>query len=151
MMNSYKLIEDYKSEPVNKHLYKIDGIWVWPMQNNQIFNLFESLFGNNKIERIIEIGTAYGGLPILLRVMGFTGDLITYNIHNELSNDIESLFKKFSIEQKICDAFESQDLINSITSDGTTLLICDGGDKPKEVNFFSKHLKINDIIFEFDE
>lgn len=150
MMNSYKRIDDYRTEPVNKHFYKIDDVWVWPMQNNQIFSLFESLFKTNNIERIIEIGTAYGGLPILLRVIGFDGELITYNIHDELSEEVSNLFKKFSIEQRIEDVFSCEKVIDLIQSDGTTLLICDGGNKPEEVNSFSKYLKINDLIITHD-
>lgn len=149
-MNSYKLIEDYRTEPVNKHFYKIHGVWVWPMQNNIVLSLFETIFKNNNIKRIIEIGTAYGGLPVILRAIGFEGDIITYNIHDELSEEVSDLFEKLSIKQEIKDVFTCENIIDLINSDGETLLICDGGNKPKEVNVFSEHLKVNDIIMTHD-
>ena len=144
------LIEEYRAEEGNKHFYKIDDVWVWPMQNNQIFPLFEKLFKDNNFERIIEIGTAYGGLPILLRTMGFKGDMITYNIQDELKNDVENLFNKFIIIRVICDVFANEEIGGIISGKGGTLIICDGGDKPREVNTFSKYLKSGDVIITHD-
>lgn len=145
------IIEEYRAEEGNKHLYKIDDVWVWPMQNNQIFPLFEKLFKDNKFERIVEIGTAYGGLPILLRTMGFEGDILTYNIHDELKDDVASLFNKFVIYRMIQDVFtHEKELGDMISAKGGTLVICDGGDKPREVNNFSKYLKSGDVIITHD-
>lgn len=149
-MNFPKLIEDYRLE-VDKHYYKVNGIWIWPLQNTFIFPLFKTLFEQYNIIRIIEIGTAFGGLPILLRTMGFSGDIITFNNHDELTEDIRGLFNQFNITQQILDVFvREKDVSDIIRKDGQTLLICDGGNKAKEFNTFAPHLKQNDIIMAHD-
>jgi hypothetical protein len=49
------------------------------------------------------------------------------------------------------DAFEDLDRIfDYIQSDGQTLVLCDGGNKPAEFNLFSRILKTDDIIMAHD-
>jgi hypothetical protein len=144
------MIEDYRQEG-NKHFFLVDGVWVWPMQNQHAIEVMSLLLSAFGCARYVEIGTAYGGFPIIVRENGFTGVITTYNIKNELNADVEHLFVTHNISHIIRDVFTVVDEIGSlIKSDGRTLLMCDGGDKAMEFNLFANYLKQGDVIVAHD-
>lgn len=153
-----------------------DGILT--MQNRNIFAAYPALFLKEKFARIIEIGTAFGGFAVWFRKyigmeMGlFDGPIITYDISNGPAGHDEYMVKQFSyagyqstdfsindylknldIDFKIKDCFEKEtfkEITDLIQEPGKTLIVCDGGNKAKEVQEFSPYLKKGDIIIGHD-
>lgn len=98
---------------------------------------------------IVEIGTYNGGLTSWLKDhMNPNGKLISYDIDGVINTT-----NRTDIDFRVDDCFAEgafADIINLIQSEGRTLVVCDGGDKPKEFNTFSKYLKQGDVIIAHD-
>ncbi|CAB4215379.1 hypothetical protein UFOVP1475_11 [uncultured Caudovirales phage] len=98
---------------------------------------------------IIEIGTYNGGLTSwLFDNLKEGGKLISYDIDGTINHT-----GRTDIDFRVDDCFADQpfkDIIELIQSEGRTLVLCDGGDKPKEFNQFSKYLKPGDVIMAHD-
>jgi len=135
-------------------------------QHHKIGGPFSKLIGAIKPTTVIEIGTAAGGLTLMLRdLLNEHGlnetTLITYDVIEPggLINKVKS--DGLTIDVRVEDIFSGDDLKNEeyvrnlIQSEGTTLVICDGGNKVKEFNILSNYLKKGDIImahdYSFDE
>lgn len=98
---------------------------------------------------VIEIGTYNGGLTCWLKDnMNQSGKLISYDIDGTINlanrNDIHFIVGDCFAEENY------KDIVELIQSEGRSLVICDGGDKPKEFNQFSKYLKSGDVIMAHD-
>jgi hypothetical protein len=98
---------------------------------------------------IIEIGTYNGGLTSwLFDNLKEDGKLISYDIDGTINHT-----GRTDIDFRVDDCFADQpfkDIIELIQSEGRTLVVCDGGNKAKEFNIFSKYLKPNDVIIAHD-
>lgn len=98
---------------------------------------------------VIEIGTYNGGLTLWLKdTMNPNGKLISFDIDGTINHT-----KRDDIDFRVKDCFEENafnEIIKLIQSEGRTLVVCDGGDKPKEFNIFSKYLKQGDVIIAHD-
>jgi hypothetical protein len=113
-------------------------------------NFFNSIQGTPP-KQIIELGTAQGGLSILLQLYSITNNckFITYDIKNNVFH--KSIFKSLNIDLRVSNIFNSEEEIaNIIKQEGTTVLLCDNGSKVDEFNLFAKYLKTNDFIMAHD-
>lgn len=124
----------------------VDGLAA--AQHPNALNSFNLLYENfSDIKRIIEIGTLNGGLSLFLCQYSSFKDipLITYDIVKkaELNNYCDYRIKN-------CFENNGKEIIDLINLEGRTLLLCDGGNKVNEFNFFSDHLKTGDIIMAHD-
>lgn len=120
-----------------------------PVSCGEHFNIPE-LTGNNKIGRIIEIGSLFGGLTVLFKIfsMCYGCDFIAYDI---CGSPYDEEMDQLNIGLRKTDVFEDEDKLGKeIASEGATILLCDGGNKIKEFNMFSKYLKSGDIILAHD-
>lgn len=143
---------------MEKYMYKKSFLGIGMAQNDYAVSTFDIFidkilneYGKNKIGRIIELGTASGGLSILLHLSGLINkySFITYDIVNNVA--YKDIFNKLSIDFRVKNIFENEDEIaNLIKSDGITILLCDNGNKIKEFNLFSKYLKNDDFIMAHD-
>lgn len=131
-------------------------------QHDDVEQVFEQLFTQTKPVRILEIGTAFGGLTLLLRnlldriSLGET-DIRTYDVEpkNYLAEHIENGVR---IDSRIKDIFnhaysdlvEVEEITSYIQSEGVTIVLCDGGSKKNEFRILSKLLKPGDIIMAHD-
>jgi hypothetical protein len=129
------------------------------MQHKDITLQFEKLILEIKPKRILEIGTSSGGLTLLLRDLldnnGFENtELRTYDI-----NDPQYLYQhNKNIDIRVKNIFnhqydelmEKEEIINFITQDGPTIVLCDGGSKINEFNILSHHIKKGDVIMAHD-
>ena len=129
------------------------------MQHNDITLQFEKLILEIKPKRILEIGTSSGGLTLLLRDLldnnGFENtELRTYDI-----NDPQYLYQhNKNIDIRVKNIFnhqydeliEKEEIIDFITQDGPTIVLCDGGSKINEFNILSHHIKKGDVIMAHD-
>lgn len=106
---------------------------------------------NQKIGRIIEIGCANGGLSILFKLfsMSYGCDFMTYDIFNSTIH--KDIFKSLNVDFRLINCFdENAKIKEEIEKEGITILLCDGGNKVREFEVFSKYLKPNDIILVHD-
>ena len=132
----------YKSYPFYRtHYYK-------NIQVSQVMGIY-FMFDKNflsKFDTIIEIGTYNGGLSSwIFDNKNKDAKFVTYDI--DVTVKSEKLNPK--IDSRLEDCFSEstfKDIINFIKSDGKCLVLCDGGNKPKEFNEFSKYLKSGDHI-----
>jgi hypothetical protein len=123
---------------------------------------FTELFSKTAPARILEIGTFHGGLTLLLRdildEMGLHNTIIdTYDIHDctflsyhiergrRINKHTESLFNN-TYELLV----DPEKVKKYIASEGTTVVLCDGGNKKNEFNLLSEFLKPGDIIMAHD-
>ena len=126
-------------------------------QNHNVYEVFYNFLKDVKPKRILEVGTALGGFTKFLKL-----------VSDELNLDIKILsldiyFNPWYVEMidsgidiRVENVFNSdytevRDYVKEfIKSDGTTLVLCDGGDKVKEFNLISKYIKENDFIMAHD-
>ena len=106
-----------------------------------------------RVARIIELGTGFGGLSVFLQVycLAQGAQFITYD-HSGGARELE-LFKRLQIDLRVRDItheFTLNEIADEIQRDGVTIVACDGGDKPHEVNTFADYLKTGDIIMAHD-
>jgi cephalosporin hydroxylase len=126
-------------------------------QNPNVFKVFYDFLNEKRPSRIIEIGTAMGGFTMFLKItcneLGLDIPIRTYDINGRHTYQemIES-----GIDVRIEDIFSSdyqeinQEVIDFIKDDGTTLVLCDGGNKIAEFNILSKFIKPGDYIMAHD-
>lgn len=120
-----------------------------PIECGGTYNIPE-LAGANKIGRIIEIGSLFGGLSILFNMFAkcYGCDFIGYDI---CGSPYHEEMEKFDINMRKMDVFQDEERLGKeIASEGVTILLCDGGNKIKEFNMFSKYLKSGDVILAHD-
>ena len=129
-------------------------------QNPNVFNEFINFFNNEKIDYVIEIGTSYGGFSLFLHEQSLQHNFnfITYDWSgfkggswNDRRGPLNKMFNNeipFDFRDK--NVFEHKDEIIEILKNNKCLLLCDGGDKPKEFNIFGEHLTKNSYIMAHD-
>jgi hypothetical protein len=80
----------------------------------------------------------------------FKKTFITYDIKNYVDNDLVNSLK---INRRISDVFNAEtenEIKELICQNGVTVIFCDGGNKIREFNLFSKYLKSGDYILAHD-
>lgn len=114
-------------------------------------NFLSKVISENNFETILEIGTNRGGLTLWLNDnKSLNSKIYSFEIFPEVP-----LFKNEDIDGRLVigDVFseECKQLIMSLLEEKKQcLILCDGGDKIKEFNFFAKFLKKNDVIMLHD-
>lgn len=117
--------------------------------------LVERLMCLNKFDSIIELGTLYGGLTLLLglHALRLNARVLTIDIRDEPTGFYQKLKDILPITFLKSDIFsmEAEQLIKEmIANSKKTLLYCDGGNKAKEFNTFAPLIKKGDIIIAHD-
>jgi cephalosporin hydroxylase len=116
-------------------------------------NVFQEFFENESFEYVIEIGTSYGGLSLFLNEQS--------NIHNFkfITYDISDVrIKKVWLDNKIpfdyriedCFSTNTSNFIITLLKENKCLLLCDGGNKVEEFNFFSQFITSGSYIMAHD-
>lgn len=109
------------------------------------------IISENNFETIIEIGSNRGGLTLWLNDnKNVNSKIYTFEIYPEAP-----LFKNSDLDGELIigDVFSehvSSIITNLLKNSQQCLLLCDGGNKNQEFNFFSKFLKQNDVIMLHD-
>lgn len=119
-------------------------------QHVNAFPFFAEFFARNPVDRIIEIGTAGGGLALYFRELNPTVPIDTYDIislpvyaklnANGITTHCKNVFGPVTVAE----------LHASIQAPGRALLFCDGGCKVNEFNTFAPSLKPGDVIMAHD-
>jgi cephalosporin hydroxylase len=137
-----------------------EGITV--QQHPNIFQTMENFLNQSRPTRVLEIGTAAGGFTLFLRhclnKLGLESTKIkTFEIHpasthevfNQFPNNIELLYENL-FNQSYTNLSRPELIQDYIQPPGTTLVICDGGNKVTEFNTISPLLKLGDYIMAHD-
>jgi predicted O-methyltransferase YrrM len=132
------------------------------MQHTSIEEKFTKLITELKPIKVLEIGTSSGGLTLLIRdILDKNGlestRLISYDV-NEPVYLRRYVDEGSKIELKVENVFNNQydnlengqEVIDIITSEGVTLVLCDGGSKKNEFRILSDYLKVGDVIMAHD-
>ena len=110
-------------------------------QSQDIDNVFPLIKG---LKLIIEIGTWKGGFPVFL-AKTFKCPVHTFDIV-EWKGNRRKVFAKYGINYHIADVFESKFMETLCKDSRPKMLLCDGGRKADEFNYFGHSLTAGDII-----
>jgi hypothetical protein len=120
---------------------------IFTQQNKNFYPAFEKLFAQENIVRVIEIGTATGGFIRAVRDLT-NAEIITYDV---IETKHKATLEENNISVNVQSVFEDYDTVEDyISRKGQTLVLCDGGNKIKEFEVFSRILKSGDIIMAHD-
>lgn len=121
-------------------------------QNEYVGDVFRALFRTFKPVKVLEIGTADGGLTILLRDLLDEAGLKATDLWtcDPIVRDRPHLMHPGIMYYGV-DALNSQVLEYYVKfAEGPVLVLCDGGNKPAEFNHYAKFLRSGDIIMAHD-
>lgn len=123
-------------------------------QTPEALLVFNEIFNCENFARVVEIGTFLGGFALYLTICSMVNEMkfFTFDIKRYGSN-VHSQIQKFGGKFLQLDVFSSQGmnkLTSLIGSPGRVLLLCDGGDKKREIETFAKLLKPKDVIMGHD-
>jgi len=107
---------------------------------------------HKNIDNIIEFGTGCGGLTILfgMAMLQRNGNVFTFDTQKPWKT-WHTAIKGFPIYYNQLNIFKYEHQIKQLIQQGKqTLVFCDNGNKPREVNTFAKHLRKNDLIIAHD-
>ncbi len=134
-----------------------DHLFAFMRQNPDAIEVFHDFFSENKFDLVIEIGTDDGGLSMVLKdeCDKIGAKFETYEIKEDAPKRLNSnkQFERRKIDIKVCDIFQEQSIKSvseKIRDSGRVLFLCDGGNKKKEFNLYSKFLKPGDVIMAHD-
>ena len=110
--------------------------------------IFAEMFREVKYKRVIELGTGTGAFTYFLAASSQSTQVFSFDIDTpEHLTKIRSIGVQFIY----ANVFEyEQPIASLIAGSGRTLLLCDGGDKAREVKTFAKYLKVDDVIMAHD-
>jgi cephalosporin hydroxylase len=134
------------------------------LQHQNVINVFRELLLKIKPKRIIEIGTEYGGLTLLLsdliKELDLNETIIrSYDIkvptflisHSDFNDKIEIITKDLFSYNPFSLKLESiTELKEFMCEPGSNIILCDGGNKIGEFNVISDIIGIGDIIMAHD-
>jgi cephalosporin hydroxylase len=129
-------------------------------QHKDVGLVFDKLIKQIKPKQVLEIGTADGGLTLMIRHLlndnGLNGSVIrTYdileqiNLKNKNVDGIE-IITKSPFNHPYSDLEYPDEIREFVQREGTTLVLCDGGFKINEFILISKFLKVDDVIMAHD-
>jgi len=102
--------------------------------------------------RIIEIGTYSGGftIGIAIHARQIGAHVVSFD-RNRPDETLTDLARVLAIEFRRGDTWELEnDIAQLIAAPGVSYLLCDGGDKRRELATFARHLKPGDVIAAHD-
>ncbi len=103
--------------------------------------------------RIIEIGTYAGGFTIALALHArlISARVVTYDRMVAPREDLATLGSFLGVEFRMGDVWAAErEIAALVASPGVTYVLCDGGDKPRELATFARYLKPGDVIAAHD-
>lgn len=129
-------------------------------QHDDAFLALEQLLQTIRPSRILEIGTAGGGLTLFLRdTLNAIGlDYVPIVSYDVVECNWYPTLREHNIDIRIKNLFDHaylnliypEDVVPYIQQEGTTLVLCDGGHKIGEFNELAPHIKVGDFIMAHD-
>lgn len=158
-------IDNWVIREINMESKDINGekSWRWHltfigqyMQHNyyEYYVLDDIIENNPQIKSIVEIGTGHGALTTVLGLHGIKKGIpvFTVDINPNLSKPVHDIFRSLGIQSHSGNVFDNIiiDKINSVIKGQPVYIICDGGDKPREFNFWAPKIPVGSIISAHD-
>lgn len=113
-------------------------------QNEGAFLLWERLLNeHDELKSIVELGTYQGGFAIFLNTQADVRGI------QFTTFDVMAPIYWLPAYQQV-DIFENRAAVTSALNPRPTLLFCDNGDKPREVEVFAGHLEEGDLLVVHD-
>ncbi len=117
--------------------------------------VFNEFLQQETFDRVVEIGTSRGGLSIFLSLVCFMYEMefYTFDIEDRHQVRVGQLLRRLGSRYKRLNVFRDKgtaEIRSLIELEGRTLLLCDGGDKKREIQIFSPFLKVGDVIMGHD-
>jgi|TARA_B100001094_G_scaffold113765_1_gene109767 hypothetical protein len=131
------------------------------MQHKDAFATFKKLFEKVKPARVVEVGTSHGGLTLNLRDtlndLGLhnspmkTFDVLKVDSHKKVQETpgIELIYDNI-FSGSYLEIQRPELVVPFIESEGTSVVLCDGGAKRYEFQLLAPYLKSGDIIMAHD-
>jgi hypothetical protein len=132
-------------------------------QHEEIFTPFRALIKSILPARIIEMGSDRCGLCLIMRDLLDEAGMVNSEVFAcDFNKDTTEIFNRDIGPMEQSKRIEYNELnfwvngqlnpliINHIQRPGPTILLCDGGDKPREFNAAANFLKIGDVIMAHD-
>jgi cephalosporin hydroxylase len=131
-------------------------------QHINVESSIRKLIQTVKPNTILEIGTASGGLSLMIRdilnELGlYNSNLITYDVNNpeylygHLNNEIKiDIRVKNIFNHPYSNIVDKEEIEKIFNTDGPIIVFCDGGSKKNEFNILSKYLRPGDVILAHD-
>ena len=130
-----------------KHKKNYKGVKM--QQADGAIDAFKNFFDEQKFDSIIELGTMYG--PLALFFGEYTDSKVfTFDRKNWMTDDIKQKLRNLNVSIYVQNVFKSDTVKELIIDGGRVLLLCDNGDKIKEVEMYRPYLKPNDVIMAHD-
>jgi hypothetical protein len=134
------------------------------LQHQDVGEKFKKLFEATTPSQVLEIGTSYGGLTLLIRdlldgVNLKQSTLRTYDVietgrywlKHAIQNGANIDLRVKNVFNHIYDGLVEEEEIKSfIQQSGPTIVLCDGGSKKNEFKILSSYLKKGDVIMAHD-
>lgn len=128
--------------------------WGFPMTQNRFANMVWSYaFETHQPSTIIELGSYNAGFTTVLGVHAWNLKVPLHTFDTCIAPDDrwKDLSHFLGIKFHNLDVFANIDFIAKLIQQaGTTYLLCDDGDHPKEFNAFAEFMKVGDIIAAHD-
>jgi len=123
--------------------------------HSALFILEQILVSNPDITRIVELGTACGGLALFFGLHMFgrrDGRVLTLDIAPSMSDEWYRLANLLNIEFRKRNIWDESTVneVSEFIKSGRALIFIDGGNKPKELTLYAPHAKKNDLIMTHD-
>lgn len=122
--------------------------------HSALFILEQILVSNPDITRIVELGTACGGLALFfgLHMFGRNGRVLTLDISPAMSDQWYRVADRLNIQFRKRDVWDERTVneVSEFIKSGRALIFVDGGDKPKELTLYAPRAKKNDLILIHD-
>jgi cephalosporin hydroxylase len=129
-------------------------------QHNDAFDIFKTFLNEIKPKRVLEIGTAGGGLTLFIRhvldEIGLTStpiksfDVVECNWYNDIRKENVEILIENIFDQSYLNLEKPEKIVPYIQENGTTLVLCDGGHKIGEFNMIAPFIKPGDFIMAHD-
>lgn len=155
MMNFEELITKKINLDINDGLSSFNGMAA--QQTHEAFQVFRDFLLETKPKRILEIGTALGGLTQFLNWVSKENNLgieiLTYDIYEmNWYKDLRDSGIDVRVENVFTNDYKDvkQEVVDYIRQEGITIVLCDGGNKVGEFNILSKFIKSGDYILAHD-
>lgn len=116
-----------------------------------VIDIFNKLFEKEKFDIVIEIGTGIGmnGFAYYL-CEKFQKKFYTFEIGRIKDAELKMMMESTGAHVIRENIFKTNTIKKLIEQDKRVLLLCDGGDKPKEVKQFGQLLKTGDVVMAHD-
>lgn len=114
-----------------------------------VYDIISDVLAYNPVTAIIEIGTMYGALSMYLGLWGLRLDIpvVTFDIDQHMSDPVEPVLSAIDVVRYEMDVFSDRavDIIKALAQE-PVYLICDGGDKPRELQTFAPLLPTRSVV-----